>query len=146
MRRFRVQQHDPDVSMASPGGYEAFGRLPPVTEDYVGLPIEDGFDWERCAAGLAPVDLYLVALRSVRRGTAYDRLLKEYDDRAYDEALASGGVRYFKGCTNERCERLSFCLWQSRRHAVAAGANPLTARLPGSRRRCTSLTTWNATG
>ena len=102
-----MQQHDPDVSMASLRVYEAFGCLAPVTEDYVGLPIQDGFDWEQCAAGLGAVDLYLVVFRSVRRRTADDTILKEYDDRACDEALASGGVlRYFKGQTNERRERL----------------------------------------
>ncbi len=48
-------------------------------------------------------------------------MLIEFDDRAYDEALKSGGLlHYFKGDLGPNRECLSFCLWQSREHAVAA--------------------------
>jgi hypothetical protein len=51
-------------------------------------------------------------------------LLREHDDRAYEEALGSGSLlRYFKGQANERGECLSFCLWETREQArEAAGA------------------------
>ena len=68
--------------------------------------------------------LYLVVFRSVRRPDADLVLLREHDDRAYEEALRSGGLlRYFKGHANERGECLSFCLWETRDQArEAAGA------------------------
>ena len=53
--------------------------------------------------------LYLVVFRSVRRPEADLVLLREHDDRAYEEALQAGGLlRYFKGHANERGECLSF--------------------------------------
>jgi hypothetical protein len=69
--------------------------------------------------------LYLVVFRSVRRPSADLDLLREHDDRAYEDALQSGGLlRYFKGEANEQRECLSFCLWQTRRQAIeAAGAS-----------------------
>ena len=127
-----MEQHSYGIKGASPEVYEAFGGLTHTTERYSSLPVEDGFDWQRCATGLEDVDLYLVVFRSVRRVTADERLLKEYDDRAYDEALASGGVlRYFRGQANERRECLSFCLWESRGHAVAAARKPAHGEAAG---------------
>jgi hypothetical protein len=60
----------------------------------------------------------------VRRPDADLDLLREHDDRAYEEALRSGGLlKYFKGHANERGECLSFCLWETRESArEAAGA------------------------
>jgi hypothetical protein len=48
-------------------------------------------------------------------------LLHEHDDRAYEEALVSGGLlRYCKGHANERGECLSFYLWETREQARQA--------------------------
>jgi hypothetical protein len=60
----------------------------------------------------------------VRQPDADLALLREHDDRAYEEALRSGGLlRYFKGHANDQGECLSFCLWETRDQAVrAAGA------------------------
>jgi hypothetical protein len=69
-------------------------------------------------------ELYLVVFRSVRRPAANLDLLKEHDDRAYEEAVETGGLlRYFKGEVNGRGECLSYCLWESRERAVAASAS-----------------------
>src|ERR671912_804551 len=100
--------------------YEACQRISPRHSDYATLSIEDGFDWSslsRCSFE----SLYLVAFRSVRRPEANPDLLHYHDDRAYEEALASGGLlRYFKGQANERGECLSFCLWETREQARRA--------------------------
>jgi hypothetical protein len=65
--------------------------------------------------------LYLVVFRSVRWPKADLDLLREHDDRAYAEALESGGLLlYFKGQANERRECLSFCLWETREQAIKA--------------------------
>ncbi len=90
---------------------------------YVTQPIEDGFDWSSLSC--CPFErLYLIVFRSLRRPEADLDLLREHDDRAYEEALISGGLlRYFKGHANERGECLSFCLWETREQArEAAGA------------------------
>lgn len=119
------------------GLLEACQRISIKHPEYANLPIEDGFDWDDCLYD-APFDrLYLVVFRSVRRATADLELLKEYDDRAYEDAVRSGGLlRYFKGQMNDRRECLSFCLWESREQArTAAGgashgrAAEITARM-----------------
>lgn len=103
--------------------YQSCLRISPRTPDYATLPIQDGFDWS-WLAGCAFDQLYLVAFRSVRRPDADLVLLREHDDRAYEEALEAGGLlKYFKGQANERGECLSFCLWETREQARrAAGA------------------------
>ena len=103
--------------------YKACLQISPRHSDYATLSIEDGFDWSslfRCSFE----SLYLVLFRSVRRPEADLDLLREQDDRAYEEAIKSGGLlRYFKGLANERGECLSFCLWETREQARgAAGA------------------------
>jgi hypothetical protein len=99
----------------------ACARLTPTHPDYVRLPVQDGFNWAACLAGERSFRLYLVVFRSVRREEADLQLLWRYDDRAYAEALRTGGLlRYFKGEMNERRECLSFCLWESGEQAARA--------------------------
>ena len=110
--------------------YEACQQISPKHADYVTQPIQDGFDWYSSLSGCQFDRLYLVAFRSVRRPPAYLDLLREYDDRAYEEALKSGGLlRYFKGHPNDRGECLSFCLWESSEQAgkAAGGASHRSA-------------------
>jgi hypothetical protein len=100
--------------------YEACQQISPTHPDYATLPIEDGFDWSSLSR--CPLDsLYLIVFRSLRRPEADLDLLREHDDRAYEEALISGGLlHYFKGQANERGECLSFCLWETREQARKA--------------------------
>jgi hypothetical protein len=100
-------------------------QICPIYPDYATRPIQDGFSWSSSLAGCAFERLYLVVFRSVRRPSADLDLLREHDDRAYEQALQSGGLlRYFKGEANEERECLSFCLWETRRQAIeAAGAS-----------------------
>jgi hypothetical protein len=99
-------------------------RISPMYPDYVTRLIQDGFNWSSSLADCTFERLYLVVFRSVRRPSADLELLREHDDRAYEQALQSGGLlRYFKGEANERRECLSFCLWERREQAIeAAGA------------------------
>jgi hypothetical protein len=100
--------------------YEACQHISPRHPDYANLPIEDGFDWSSLSRCLFE-RLYLVVFRSLRRAEADLDLLHEHDDRAYEEALISGGLlRYFKGHANERGECLSYCLWETREQASKA--------------------------
>ena len=103
------------------GFLEACQQISPIHPQYANLPIEQGFDWELRLRGGSFDSLYLVVFRSVRRATADLDVLREFDDRAYREALGVGGLlRYFKGEMNERRECLSFCLWETRDQARAA--------------------------
>src|SRR5215218_3974939 len=100
-------------------------QISPIYPDYATRPVQDGFSWSSSLLGVAFERLYLVVFRSVRRPSADLDLLREHDDRAYEQALESGGLlRYFKGEANEERECLSFCLWETRRQAIeAAGAS-----------------------
>src|ERR671913_1253795 len=104
--------------------YRACLRISPRHSDYATLSVEDGFDWSflsRCHFDR----LYLVVFRSARPPEADLDLLHYHDDRAYEEAMASGGLlRYFKGQANERDECLSFCLWETGEQARKAAASP----------------------
>ena len=103
--------------------HESCLEIIPRHPDYAVRPIQTGFDWSSLS-GYPFERLYLVVFRSVRRPDADLDLLREHDDRAYEEALRSGGLlKYFKGHANERGECLSFCLWETRESArEAAGA------------------------
>jgi hypothetical protein len=100
--------------------YEACQRISPTNPDYAILPIEDGFDWSSLSCCLFD-RLYLVVFRSLWQPGADLDLLREEDDRAFEEALEFGGLlRYFRGHANERGECLSFCLWETREQARRA--------------------------
>src|SRR5215216_1231094 len=100
--------------------YESCLQISPRHSDYATLSIQDGFDWSSLS-GCSFDQLYLVVFRSVRRPDADLALLREHDDRAYAEALESGGLlKYFKGHANEKGECLSFCLWETREQARQA--------------------------
>ena len=103
--------------------HESCLQISPKHPDYATLPIHIGFDWSPIS-GCAFDRLYLVVFRSVRRPDADLVLMREHDDRAYEEALKSGGLlKYFKGLADDRGECLSFCLWETREQArEAAGA------------------------
>ena len=95
--------------------YEACQQISPTHSDYAALPVRDGFDWSSSLSGCDFDRLYLIVFRSVRRKSADLQLLREHDDRAYEEALNSGGL--LREC-------LSFCLWEDREQArKAAGAS-----------------------
>jgi hypothetical protein len=104
--------------------HRACQQISPIHPDYATRPIQDSFSWSSSLAGCQFDRLYLVVFRSVRSPKADLDLLREHDNRAYAEALESGGLLlYFKGHANERRECLSFCLWETREQAIeAAGA------------------------
>jgi hypothetical protein len=99
-------------------------QICPLFPDYATRPIQDGFSWSSSLLGCPFEQLYLVVFRSIRRPSADLELLREHDDRAYENALDSGGLlRYFKGEANERGECLSFCLWQTTEQAIEASGS-----------------------
>ena len=61
-------------------------RICPIYPDYATRPVQDGFSWSSSLLGCAFERLYLVVFPSVRRPSADLDLLREDDDRAYEEA------------------------------------------------------------
>ena len=103
------------------GFLQACELISPIHPEYTIKPIEQGFDWEARLGDCDFASLYLVVFRSVRRESADQNVLREFDDMAYEAALGEGGLlKYFKGVLNERRECLSFCLWETREQARAA--------------------------
>lgn len=101
--------------------HETFCQPTSISPDYANLSVQDAFDWARCLQSIPDARLYLVVFRSVRRASADVEILKRYDDAAYAEAIEEVGLlHYFKGEANNRRECLSFCLWESREHALKA--------------------------
>jgi hypothetical protein len=102
--------------------HESCLKISSKHSDYATRPIQTAFDWSPLY-GCSFDRLYLVVFRSVRRPDADLELLREHDDRAYEEALRSGGLlRYFKGNANEGGECLSFCLWETDKQAREAAS------------------------
>jgi hypothetical protein len=104
---------------------DALDRLAPLSDRYATLPVADAFDWATAGAGADVGEWYLVVFRSIHRADADPERLREYDDRAHEEAASAPGfIHYFKGppATDRSC--LSFCLWDSRAHARSAAGRP----------------------
>jgi hypothetical protein len=104
---------------------DALPLLAPVAPDYASLPVADAFNWQEAATELAEGEWYLVAFRSIRKATADEARLHDFDERAHLEAAAAPGfVHYFKGPAAFDGSCLSFCLWQTRADARAAAGRP----------------------
>jgi hypothetical protein len=118
-----------DAERRSPANRRAqprFDRLTPSTPLYAALPVLQGFNWSDCLVGVDDGQWFLVVFRSIRRADADERLLTEYDDLAYAEALTGQGLlHYFRGSLNERRECLSLCLWEHQQQARDASRLPL---------------------
>lgn len=103
----------------------ALQDLHPIDAAHATLPILQGFNWAECLAGVEEGQWYLVVFRSVR-ATMYDEArVTEFDEHAYQEALASSGLlHYYRGAMNEHRQCLSLCVWENQTQAH------LAARLP----------------
>jgi heme-degrading monooxygenase HmoA len=100
--------------------------LPAVLSDrYMLLPIEAGFDWETYFAHIDTGDWYLVVFRCKHRADADEALLTRLDDRASQAAIATPGfIGYFAGVPAATGECLSFCLWEKPAHARSGASQP----------------------
>ena len=104
---------------------DALDALRPASEAYATLPVAEAFDWKDVARQLGDGEWYLVVFRSIRRITADEVRLAEFDDRAHDDAASAPGfIHYFKGPAASDRSCLSFCLWTSRAEARAAAGRP----------------------
>ena len=102
-----------------------FDRLTPVDPGYATLPVDQGFNWTECLAGVDQGRWYLVAFRSKRRPDADEGRLLAHDEEAFLEAEARTGLqRYFRGELDRDRNCLSLCVWDRRRQAKRASELP----------------------
>lgn len=92
----------------------------PLTDAYMLLPIEDGFNWDACFEGVQAGEWYLVVFRCKHAADADEDLLTRLDADAAAAARATPGLFfYFAGDPRATGECLSFCLWDSQTSARA---------------------------
>lgn len=139
--------HLPDIDPASLSLHKALHHFRPVSDAYADLPYADGFNWgDLELPEKEEREWYIVAFRSKRRdgsdgGRQFfsfcfaflmaDMLFRmaalyEADKLAHEEAVHNGGlIMYWYGIPNaETGMNLATCIWQSRKHAVAANSRP----------------------
>ena len=121
----RIGHAHPTTSAAQDPAGTVFAALAPTTPWYGTTPILEGFTWRDCLASVREGRWYLVVFRSIRREDADEALLTAFDDRAYEEAVASTGLlHYFRGHLDASRACLSFCVWASQAAARAASRKP----------------------
>lgn len=97
-----------------------------VTPEYSRAPIDRAFNWDEAFARVESGEWYLVAFRSKHRADADHAYLTWLDERASTAASRHPGfMYYFIGTPMADGACLSFCLWHSRREAVAAANDPV---------------------
>ncbi|KAG1790558.1 uncharacterized protein HD556DRAFT_1242158 [Suillus plorans] len=125
----------PDIDPVSLSLHKALHHFRPVTSYYAELPYDEAFNWSELEL---PEDeereWYCVAFRSKRLPGSDSGPLYDADKLAHEEAVLSGGVcnqplftliMYWYGVPDpETGMNLATCIWQSRKHAVAANSHP----------------------
>ncbi|KAG1869822.1 hypothetical protein C8R48DRAFT_653348 [Suillus tomentosus] len=117
----------PDIDPVSLSLHKALHHFRPVTPYYAELPYDEAFNWSELEL---PEDeereWYCVAFRSKRLPGSDSGPLYDADKLAHEEAVLSGGlIMYWYGVPDpETGMNLATCIWQSRKHAVAANSHP----------------------
>jgi len=117
----------PDIDPASLSLHKALHRFRPLTDAYADVPYTAGFNWDDLEL---PEDeereWYVVAFRSRRKDGSDGGPLYEADKLAHEEAVQNGGlIMYWYGIPNPQTGmNLATCIWQSRKHAIAANSRP----------------------
>ncbi|KAH7923722.1 hypothetical protein BV22DRAFT_1014785 [Leucogyrophana mollusca] len=117
----------PDIDPVSLSLHKALHHFHPITSDYAALPYSEAFNW---SALQLPLDeereWYCVVFRSKRKPGSDSGPLYDADKKAHEEAVLNGGlIMYWYGVPNEETGmNLATCVWQSRKHAIAANSRP----------------------
>ncbi|KAF9452371.1 hypothetical protein P691DRAFT_697331 [Macrolepiota fuliginosa MF-IS2] len=117
----------PDIDPASLSLHKALHRFRPLTPDYAATPYAEAFNWDEL---ILPQDeereWYCVVFRSKRKAGSDGGSLYEADKLAHEEAVRNGGlIMYWYGIPHpETGMNMATCIWQSRKHAVAANSRP----------------------
>ncbi|KAH7101495.1 hypothetical protein BKA62DRAFT_618649 [Auriculariales sp. MPI-PUGE-AT-0066] len=122
-----TQTRLPDIDPASLSLHKALHAFQPVSRAYSSLPYSEAFNWE---ALRLPEDQerewYCVVFRSKRKSGSDGTPLYEADRLAHEEAVRNGGlILYWYGIPDPATGmNLATCIWQSRKHAIAANSRP----------------------
>ncbi|KDQ10058.1 hypothetical protein BOTBODRAFT_178432 [Botryobasidium botryosum FD-172 SS1] len=117
----------PHIDPASLSLHRALHHFHPATPSYAAVPYAEGFNWSELEL---PEDeereWYVVAFRSKRRDGSDGTPLYEADRLAHEEAVQNGGlIMYWYGVPDPTTGlNLATCIWQSRKHALAANSRP----------------------
>ncbi|GLB37093.1 hypothetical protein LshimejAT787_0401440 [Lyophyllum shimeji] len=117
----------PDIDPTSLSLHKALHHFKPVDADYVSKPYAEAFNWSEL---VLPEDeereWYCVVFRSKRKAGSDGGALYDADKLAHEEAVRNGGlILYWYGIPNQTTGmNLAMCIWQSRKHAVAANSRP----------------------
>ncbi|KAF8658259.1 hypothetical protein AX16_002035 [Volvariella volvacea WC 439] len=117
----------PDIDPASLSLHKALHKFKPVTEEYAKVPYEEAFNWTDLKLPLHEErEWYCVAFRSKRKSENAPAALYDADAKAHAEAVSNGGlILYWYGIPHQETGmNLATCIWQSRKHAVAANSRP----------------------
>ncbi|KAG2342888.1 hypothetical protein BDR05DRAFT_963702 [Suillus weaverae] len=116
-----------DIDPVSLSLHKALHHFHPATPNYAEVPYEEAFNWTELEL---PEDeereWYCVAFRSKRLPESDSGPLYDADRLAHEEAVLNGGlIMYWYGVPDpETGMNLATCIWQSRKHAVAANSHP----------------------
>ncbi|KAG6862261.1 hypothetical protein C0995_002192 [Termitomyces sp. Mi166 len=117
----------PNIDPASLSLHKALHHFKPVDADYAGKHYGEAFNWSQL---VLPEDeereWYCVIFRSKRKSGSDGGALYDADKVAHEEAIRNGGlILYWYGIPDPITGmNLATCIWQSRRHAVAATSRP----------------------
>ncbi|KAG6917827.1 hypothetical protein DXG01_000887 [Tephrocybe rancida] len=120
----------PDIDPASLSLHKALHHFKPLDANYVSTSYGEAFNWAQL---VLPEDeereWYCVVFRSKRKPGSDGGVppaLYDADKRAHEEAVHNGGlILYWYGIPDPVTGmNLATCIWQSRKHAVAANSRP----------------------
>ncbi|KAI5477882.1 hypothetical protein MNV49_005775 [Pseudohyphozyma bogoriensis] len=113
----------PSIDPASVALHDALHNFKPVSTNYAREEYAEAFNWPDL---VLPEDIerewYIVAFRSIRAPGSPSKDLYQADRDAHEEAVGAGGlICYWYGVPQDGYN-LATCIWQSRKHAVAANS------------------------
>ncbi|KAJ7045507.1 hypothetical protein C8F04DRAFT_1065046 [Mycena alexandri] len=122
-----TQTRLPDIDPASLSLHKALHHFKPNDADYANTPYEEAFNWDQLTLPEHEErEWYCVVFRSKRKAGSNGDSLYEADKKAHEEAVHNGGLlMYWYGIPNQKTGmNLATCIWQSRKHAIAANSRP----------------------
>ncbi|KAJ7178530.1 hypothetical protein C8R43DRAFT_1117906 [Mycena crocata] len=122
-----TQTRLPDIDPASLSLHKALHRFKPYSANYAEQPYSEAFNFDQLVLPKHDErDWYCVVFRSKRKAGSDGGSLYEADQKAHEEAVHNGGLLlYWYGLPNQETGmNLATCIWQSRKHAIAANSRP----------------------
>jgi len=116
----------PNIDPVSLSLHKALHHFSPRSPEYSSTPYAEAFNWSDLQLPEHEErEWYCVVFRSKRRAGSDSGPLYEADRLAHEEAVQNGGlIMYWYGVPDADGYNLATCIWQSRRHAVAANSRP----------------------